>query len=48
MKIILAFLTIAFFSFGANATLTKNKCERIKVMVDRSLDVSIDCNTEEL
>ena len=33
---------------GDNATLTKNMCERIKLMVDRSLDVSLYDNTKEL
>ena len=41
-------LIIILFNFGANAALSNNKCERIKVMVDGSMDVSLDGKPEQL
>ncbi len=48
MKFLMTLLIIILFNFGANATLSNNKCERIKVMVDGSMDVSLDGKPEQL
>ncbi len=48
MKFLMTLLIIILFNFGAHATLSNNKCERIKVMVDGSMDVSLDGKPEQL
>lgn len=48
MKIIILTFTIILFNFSAHATLSNNKCERMKVMVDGSMDMSLDGKPEQL
>ena len=48
MKILITTFIIILFNFGAHATLSNNKCERMKVMVDGSMDISLDGKPAQL